>query len=248
MNEWPIAEVARAAGVTSRTLRHYGSVGLLRPARVAANGYRFYGDAEIARLYRILSLRALEVSLPDIARALRDEQSFHETVRAHLATLERARSGLDQRITAVRDTLTALEEGREMSIDDALAGVDDSRYENEVRERWGDDAWERSAARRRGLTPAERRAEDDRGHEINAALREAAAAGRRHDEPAMQALVAEHHRWIADQWGRTPDAASYTGLGDLYVADARFAAVYGGEQNAHIIRDAIAAYADAHLR
>lgn len=58
MNEWPIAEVARAAGVTSRTLRHYESIGLLHPARVAANGYRFYGEDEIARLYRILALRA----------------------------------------------------------------------------------------------------------------------------------------------------------------------------------------------
>lgn len=248
MNEWPIAEVARAAGVTSRTLRHYESVGLLHPARVAANGYRFYGDAEVARLYRILSLRALEVSLPDIARALRDEQAFAETVRAHLATLERARVGFDHRIVAVRRTLTALTEGRDMTIDDALAGVDDSRYETEVREKWGDEAWERSADRRRRLTPAQRRAEDDRGRAINAALRDAAGKGLRPADREVQELVALHHGWIANQWGRTPDAASYTGLGELYVADVRFAAVYGGEQNARIIRDAMAAYADAHLR
>lgn len=248
MNEWPIADVARAAGVTSRTLRHYDSVGLLRPARVAENGYRFYGDAEIARLYRILSLRALDLSLPDIARALGDEQSFADTVRAHLAALERTRSGLDQRIDAVRDTLTALEEGRDMSIDDALAGVDDSRYENEVRERWGDDAWERSAARRRALSPEQRRADDDRGRDLNAALRDAAATGRTPDDPALQALVQTHHRWITDQWGRTPDAESYIGLGELYVSDARFAAVYGGERNAAVIRDAMTVYADTHLR
>ena len=248
MNEWPIAEVARAAGVTSRTLRHYESVGLLRPARVADNGYRFYGDAEVARLYRILSLRALEVSLPDIARALQDERTFAETVREHLATLERARTALDERIIAVRDTLTSLEEGRHMSIDDALAGVDDSRYESEVRERWGDEAWERSAARRRALTPDQRRAADEHGRDLNASLRDAAEKGLRPDDPELQHLVAAHHAWVGDQWGRVPDAASYTGLGELYVADARFAAVYGGEENAGTIRDAMAAYAEAHLR
>jgi DNA-binding transcriptional MerR regulator len=248
MNEWPIADLARAAGVTSRTLRHYDSVGLLRPSRVAENGHRFYGDAEVARLYRILSLRALDLSLPDIDRVLEDEQSFPDTVRAHLAALERTRSGLDQRISAVRDTLTALEEGRDMNIDDALAGVDDSRYEDEVRERWGDDAWERSAARRRALTPDQRRADDDRGRELNAALRDAAEAGSLPEDPALQALVGTHHRWVADQWGRTPDAASYVGLGELYVADARFAAVYGGERHAAVIRDAMTVYADTHLR
>lgn len=247
MNEWPIADVARAAGVTSRTLRHYESVGLLHPVRVASNGYRFYGDAEIARLYRILSLRALDMAIPDIARALADEQSFADTVRAHLAALERERSGLDQRITAVRDTLAALEEGRDMNIDDALAGVDDSRYEGEVRERWGDDAWERSAARRRALSPEQRRADDARGRELNAALRDA-AAGRDPDDPELRLLIAAHHDWIAEQWGRVPDAAAYTGLGELYVTDARFAAVYGGEENAAVIRDAMAAYVAARPR
>lgn len=248
MNEWSIADLARAAGVTSRTLRHYDSVGLLRPSRVGENGYRFYGDAEVARLYRILSLRALDLPLPEIARVLEDEQSFADTVRAHLATLERARSGLDRRIDAVRDTLTALEEGRDMSIDDALAGVDDSRYEGEVRQRWGDDAWERSAARRRALTPDQRRAADEHGREVNASLRAAVERGLRPGDPELQALVGAHHLWVADQWGRVPDAAAYSGLGELYVADPRFSAVYGGERNAATIRDAMVVHADTHLR
>ncbi|PPF61937.1 hypothetical protein C5E11_13245 [Clavibacter michiganensis] len=40
MQEWPIKEVARATGLTSRTLRHYEQIGLLHPLRVASNGYR----------------------------------------------------------------------------------------------------------------------------------------------------------------------------------------------------------------
>lgn len=47
------------AGVSSRALRHYDDMGLLRPARVSANGYRWYGRAEVARLQRILLLRDL---------------------------------------------------------------------------------------------------------------------------------------------------------------------------------------------
>ncbi len=39
--EWSIQEIARAAGTTSRTLRYYGEAGLLAPARIGQNGYRF---------------------------------------------------------------------------------------------------------------------------------------------------------------------------------------------------------------
>ena len=236
MNEWPIAEVARAAGVTSRALRHYESVGLLRPSRVAANGYRFYGEREIARLYRILSLRALDVPLPDIARALSDERSLVDVMRAHVTALEERRSALERRITAVGKTLAALEEGKTMDIDDVLAGVDDSRWESEVRARWGDAAWEEAQARRDAFTDGERRADDERSRDVNAALRDAAARGLPADGAEFQALIAVHHRWVGDQWGRVPDAAAYVGLGELYVADERFAAVYGGADGAVAVR------------
>lgn len=247
MNEWPIAEVARAAGVTSRTLRHYEEVGLLRPSRVAANGYRFYGETEIARLYRIRALRALDLPLPDIARALADERSLGDTMRAHVAALEEARSVMERRITAVRNALAALEEGKDMDIDDVLAGVDDSRWEGEVRERWGDDAWERSAARRAAMTTDERRALDARGRDVVAAMKEAAEREVPPGAPEFQDLVRIHHAWIAEQWGRVPSAAAYTGLGDMYVADPRFAANYGGAEQARIVRDAMTVYAAAHL-
>jgi DNA-binding transcriptional MerR regulator len=40
--EWSIVDIARLAGTTSRTLRHYGDVGMLKPSRIGSNGYRYY--------------------------------------------------------------------------------------------------------------------------------------------------------------------------------------------------------------
>ena len=54
------ADVARLAGVTSRTLRHYDDLGLLAPAYVGGNGYRYYGRAELHRLQRPDEVRTLE--------------------------------------------------------------------------------------------------------------------------------------------------------------------------------------------
>jgi len=54
---WSIAEVARVAKVTSRTLRHYDEIGLLPPAFVSVNGYRHYEEEQLLRLQQLLLLR-----------------------------------------------------------------------------------------------------------------------------------------------------------------------------------------------
>ena len=117
-----------------------------------------------------------------------------------------------------------------MTIEEVFAGFDPTKHEAEVRERWGDDAWARTAARRVQMSADERLSDDDRSLDVNAALRDAAAAG---DEPAaasFQALVAAHHPWVTDFWGaRVPDRDAYTGLSELCVADERFAASYGSK-------------------
>ncbi|WP_296194324.1 MerR family transcriptional regulator [uncultured Microbacterium sp.] len=246
--EWPIRDLARATGLTSRTLRHYEHIGLLRPSRVADNGYRFYGDAEVSRLYRILSLRALELPLSTIQLALDDETSLADAVEAHLALLEERRDRTNHQITVVEQTLDAMKKGQPMSIDDVFAGVDENRYESEVRARWGDEAWERTARRRAAMTTEQREADDRASSDVNAALRAAADAGEDPRGAHFQALVAEHHRWVTAYWGgKKPDSESYAGLAELYVVDPRFAATYGGECNAEIIRAAIQVWIATNL-
>jgi MerR family transcriptional regulator, thiopeptide resistance regulator len=65
---WSITELARMSGVTARALRHYDDVGLLPPARVGANGYRWYEREQLLRLQEILLMRQLDMDLPTIAR------------------------------------------------------------------------------------------------------------------------------------------------------------------------------------
>lgn len=131
MTEWPIRDLAKATGLTSRTLRHYEQIGLLLPSRVASNGYRFYGDAEISRLYRILSLRALELPLATIQLALDDETSLADAIETHLGLLEERRDRTNEQIAVVRHTLETVKKGQSMSIEEVFAGVDQSQYETE---------------------------------------------------------------------------------------------------------------------
>lgn len=248
MTEWPIKDLARATGLTSRTLRHYEQIGLLRPSRVASNGYRFYGDAEISRLYRILSLRALELPLATIQVALDDDASLAEAIESHLVLLEERRDRTNQQIAVVRDTLDTVKKGHTMTIEEVFAGVDQSQYEAEVRARWGDEAWEHSANRRDQMSEEQRRSDDERSLDINAALRTAADASEDPTATRFQELIADHYRWVTEYWGgRKPDHDAYTGLSELYVADVRFAATYGGQKNAETIREAMRIWIAANL-
>ncbi|MFH8737921.1 MULTISPECIES: MerR family transcriptional regulator [unclassified Streptomyces] len=70
-----IGEVARRSGVSARMLRHYESLGLVRPSGRTGSGYREYSGEDIRRIFHIESLRSLGLSLREIGRAL-DDPSF----------------------------------------------------------------------------------------------------------------------------------------------------------------------------
>ncbi|GAA2101716.1 MerR family transcriptional regulator [Streptomyces albiaxialis] len=70
-----IGEVARRSGVSARMLRHYESLGLVRPSGRTGSGYRAYAPEDIRRIFHIESLRSLGLPLREIGRAL-DEPGF----------------------------------------------------------------------------------------------------------------------------------------------------------------------------
>ena len=84
--EWSIQRIAKLAGVSSRTLRHYDDVGILAPSRTDASGMRWYDEASLSRLQRILLLRGLGVGIPAIAESL-ERASDEDALRAHLVDL-----------------------------------------------------------------------------------------------------------------------------------------------------------------
>ncbi|WP_433212656.1 MerR family transcriptional regulator [Dactylosporangium sp. CS-047395] len=97
-----VGELARATGLTVRTLHYYDEIGLLSPGQRSSGGHRLYNGEDIQRLYRICLLRRLGVPLEQIARALDDPAwSLGAAVHRHLdevdrqvAAAHRLRSGL----------------------------------------------------------------------------------------------------------------------------------------------------------
>ncbi|WP_062291134.1 MerR family transcriptional regulator [Demequina phytophila] len=236
-----ISAVARLTGVTSRTLRHYDAIGLLSPAWTGHDGRRHYGDAELLRLQHILVLRELEVPLETVASIVDTDDPVLTAalMRDHHTALLARRDRFASLAETVERTVTRLEKGLPMTTDDMFEGFDHARYEPEARERWGDDAVADSNAAWKGLSAEGQRAHLAEHEAIAEALAALAAADADPASTEVQAVVARHHAWVSVFW--TPGREAYTGLGRMYVDDARFRTTYDkhGDGTAELLRDGI---------
>lgn len=245
--EWSIQDIARLAGTTSRTLRHYGAVGLLPPSRVGRNGYRYYDEESLVRLQRILLLRELGLGLPAIAQVLEGQRDPVAALRTHLRVLEQERERIGRLIESVRTTIRKTERGERLMAEEVLDGFDHTRYEQEVTERWGREAYESGDRWWRSLTAEQRTEFQQRQVAIAEDFARAYQAGSAVDSDEVQRITERHVEWLS---ATTRPTSSYLiGLGEMYVSDPRFTANYDrhGEGTAAFVRDAMKVYAERHL-
>jgi len=247
-----IQDIARLAGTTSRTLRHYDDIGLLHPSRIGHNGYRYYDESSLVRLQRILLLRELGLGLPQIGEVIDRETDETDALTTHLAILRQEQDRLARQIASVEHTIEALRGGERPMAENMFDGFDHTQYKEEVEERWGKNAYARSDAWWRSMSADEKVQWQQRVSQLSSDWTDAAARGVSPDSDEAQALAKRHVEWLSDIPG-TPAGdggnlkAYVTGLGDMYVADPRFGKNYGGVEGATFVRDALRAYADANL-
>mgnify|MGYP001156893300 CR=1 FL=1 len=250
--DWSIQEVARLAGTTSRTLRHYDDVGLVPPSRIGANGYRYYDEAALLRLQRVLLLRELGLGIPAIADVIAGQRDDCEALRRQLAQLRQEQERLARQIASVERTIETLEGGEQLMAENMFDGFDHTQYREEVEREWGAEAYATSDAWWRGLGRDGQAAFREQVAALNRDWIAAAASGIDPDSHEAHALAERHVEWLGSTPGipRTGDAPAkeyVLGLAEMYVADPRFAANYGGATGAAFVRDALAAYAANRL-
>lgn len=104
---WRIGEIAELTGLTRRALRHYDDLGLLVPSSRGVGDYRLYDERDLIRLLQIQNLKALGLSLTEIAAALSDPTiDARATLRSHLKHLA-AQIAAEQRLLARLEHLLA---------------------------------------------------------------------------------------------------------------------------------------------
>jgi DNA-binding transcriptional MerR regulator len=250
---WSIAQVVRMSRVTSRTLRHYDQIGLLRPATVGANGYRYYERQQLLRLQQILVLRDLGLGLDVIAKILSEPDGAASQLRRHHRWLLEERDRVERLARTVEDTIAELEGGEMVSTERMFEAFDvekQARYEAELLERHGERVRphiDESKRRVAGWTPVDRERIRREWLSFGPRLVDLIEAGAGVDDPRVQEIVGEHYRWVTNFW--TPDRESYPGLGETYAGNPEFRAQFDAAHPrlAEFLRDAMAAYATASL-
>jgi len=225
---YQIAEVARLAGVSSRTLRYYDKVGLLAPSSRSVAGYRLYTAADLLRLQQIMIGRSLGLSLEAIRKLLDDPLLDRRQLllQQRQALVEKARA-TEEMIRSVDVALTLLNseylEDAPVDMKKLFDGFDPAQHEQEARERWGgSEAYAQSRQRTRRY-----KAEDWRRNqaEWQTLMSDAATALRermRPDEPRVMDLAERHRLWL-ERWFFACPPAMHAGFADLYETDTRFA-------------------------
>jgi len=251
-----VKQVARLSGVSVRTLHHYDGVGLLKPACVGANGYRYYGREELLRLQQILFHRELGFSLEEIGRVL-DAEGFDRVaaLKAHRARLEAETRRYRQLVRTIDATLAALEGDAKMEDKAMYRGFDPEKqagYEKELVEKHGPAMQahiDHAKAGMAGWKQADYDAMQAEVEAIEAGMAKALADGLPADSDAVTALMRRHHAWIGKSWNRPAPAVAFKGLGEMYLADPRFRDRYDGRQAglAEYMATAMASFAEREL-
>jgi DNA-binding transcriptional MerR regulator len=247
---YSVGQVAAFAGVTVRTLHHYDEIGLLSPGERTGAGYRRYTEPDLDRLQRILFYRELGFSLEEIATILDEPGAGPMTHLRRQHELLRRRIGkLQEMVAAVEKAMEAQTMGISLTPQErfeVFGDFDPDAHAQEAEERWGGtDAFEQSRRRTAAYTKEDWLRIKEEAGEVVRAFAAAFEAGVGAD--GVQAMdVAERHREHISRWFYDCSLEIHKGLGDMYVADPRFAANYEqvAEGLAAYVRDAVHANAE----
>ncbi|MGE7940746.1 MerR family transcriptional regulator [Lysinibacillus xylanilyticus] len=230
--EYTIQELAQLSGVSTRTLRYYDEIGLLKPARINEAGYRFYGQFEVDMLQQILFYRALDMKLATIQEIIQAPDFQHtEALKIHRTALLQRKEQLEKILQTVEKTIQSIEEEQPMTNEEKFNGFKDKlieenekQYGQEIRSKYGNQTVDASNAKFRNMTEEQYEAMQQLEQQLFARLKEAMEIGDTKNDVAME--VAElHKRWLSFSWSQYSKEA-HAGIAQMYIADERFTAYY----------------------
>jgi len=250
--EYTVHGLAKLAGISSRTLRYYDEIGILKPLKINSSGYRIYGQEQVDKLQQILFYRELGVSLEEIKEIIADPGfDVLKALRSHREKLMEKRKQLDLLISNVEKTIAEKEGKTKMSDREKFEGFkkrlvreNEEKYGREVHEKFGADALRQSNEKLLDMSREQYEELEKLTQEVLDTLDAAFKTGDPAGELAQKAAEL-HKRWLCYFWNEYSREA-HANLARMYVADPRFKAYYDRNQTgtAEFLRDAILIYTD----
>ena len=245
---YTIKQIADMAGVTTRTIRYYDQIDLLKPVEIRTNGYRYYDQSSLLKLQQIMFFRELDLPLEDIRSIInRPDFDMVDALNKHRMSLQTQQNRLQRLLRTLDQTIESLTGAGRMGEKDYFEGFDQSEYEEEARARWGNTSqYAESQQKWASYSPQQQEDIKAQGNQLIARM-VGADAGAAPEDANIQQAVGEYFDYL-NRYFYTLDLNFFRNLADMWVADPRFAANYerirpGG---AAFVREAVHYYCDHH--
>ncbi|ANY05582.1 MerR family transcriptional regulator [Pseudonocardia sp. HH130630-07] len=182
-----VGELARATGLTVRTLHHWEERGLVVPSARTHSGHRVYDDGDVRRVYQVVALRELGLPLDAVGELLASG-SFAAVLTAHLQQVDDRLAALRSLRSTLSGVVDRLREAPDPTPSDVLMMIDEVSRVNDTFAQYftPDQVAALQAARADGETTAAQ------WPDVIAGIRAEMAAGTDPADPRVQALAA---RW-----------------------------------------------------
>jgi len=221
---YSVKQLADLAGVSRKTLHHYDKIGLLKPERQIDNQYRYYQTSQLLLLQQILFYKELGFSLRQIRQLLSAKEfDLSQSLRQQRQVLEQERKRYGRLITTINQTLNYLEGKQKMSDQALFEGLTEQKqteYEREALNQYDAQLVKESNQRWKNYSKLKQQEILTEGEQI---YREFALHIDLVPESVqVQTLVKRWHDHLCYYY--QPTITMLSDLGELYVADERFAA------------------------
>lgn len=245
---YKISELAKLAGISTRTLRHYDEIGLLKAKRLKDSNYRIYDEEKVNMLQHILILKEMGFDLDQIELMLKDltEDKRMLMLEKHLLTLNEKKNQIEAIIHNVKITIKSMKGEIVMKdiekfegLKDKLIHENDELYKDEVIERFGIDAYEKSRKAFKNFSQEQ----FDYLNQLASNLIDVLIALKKNpnSEELSKKAYSIHKEWLTMSWGGTYNKEAHFNLVDMYVNDVRFKKYYDQHEDglAEVLRDAV---------
>lgn len=250
--EYTIKRLAELAGISSRTLRYYDEIGLLKPCRINSSGYRIYGQKEVDLLQQILLYRSMEMKLEDIQSIIsKPDFDIHESLIEHHNKLISRKNQLEQLILTVEKTLDYNKGEIEMTNKQKFEGLkkekleeNETKYGEEIRKKYGEETIKEFNKRFMNMSEENFKRMETIESEMFKSLDEVIKANDLDLKDAKN-VYEKHKEWLSFSWSSYSGEA-HVGLAEMYVEDGRFRNYYNdrcGSKAVTTLRDIIVKYA-----
>jgi MerR family transcriptional regulator, thiopeptide resistance regulator len=184
-----IGALAKATGLSVRTLHYYDDIRLLVPDERSYSGRRLYSRQNVRRLYQIIALRQLGLPLHEIASVLDQNSDLTGAIRHHLARVKESLSLQRRLVRTLGRMLELLEQEREPSLDQFVQAIEETIM---IEKYYTLEQQEQLARRRTELGEERIRDAEREWAELIESVKAERAAGTDPTDPRMLALA---RRW-----------------------------------------------------